>query len=139
MDIFQASWSALQAEAAAYPWGVQIWMRVMAVSFAIGIVFAPWKSGARWMVAALAVNIFGLIAVKAAFPELSRTEIGTVIHLIFWSFALLMIWKPEARIRLKAAPASGLNRIYLIWLVGASGVMAASLVLDAITAAKILF
>lgn len=111
----------------------------MAISFAIGVVFAPWKYGARWIVAALVVNIVGLIATKAAFPELSRTEIGTVIHLVFWSFALAMIWKRDGRIALKAQPASTFNRIYVIWLVWASTVMAVSLVLDTITAAKILF
>lgn len=139
MEIFQTSWNALQAEAANYPWSVQLWMRAMAVSFATGVVFAPWKYGARWIVAALAVNIIGLIVVKAAFPELSRTEIGTMIHLIFWSFALVMVWKRDAWNALKAQPVSTFNRIYVIWLVWASAVMAVSLVLDAITATRILF
>ena len=136
MEVFQTSWIALQAEAANYPWGVQLWMRVMAASFAIGIIFAPWKNGARWIVAALAINMIGLVVTKAIFPDLSRTTIGTTIHLVFWSFALFMIWQQDARDAFKAQPLSNFNRIYFVWLVWASVIMAASLFLDAIMPAR---
>jgi hypothetical protein len=139
MEIIQSSWNMLQAEAASYHWGVQIWMRVMATSFAIGLVFAPWRSGARWIVAALIVNLIGLISIKAAYPNFSRADIGTFIHLIFWSFAMRMVWKKDARDALKKLPTSAINRIYLIWLIWASAVMTVSLLIDSVVAVQMLF
>lgn len=139
MEIIQASWNMLQAEAASYHWGVQIWMRVMATSFAIGLVFAPWRSGARWIVAAMIVNLIGLISIKAAYPHFSRAEIGMFIHLVFWSFALRMVWRNDARDALKKLPTSVTNRIYLIWLAWASAVMTVSLLIDSAVAVKMLF
>ncbi len=139
MHIIQISWDALQAEAAQYPMGVQLWMRVMMISFVSGIIFAPWKNGARWIVAALIINILGLIIIKAIYPEFSRTEIGTVIHLIFWSFAIAMIWKKDVRDARKTEAATIFNRIYNIWLIWASLVMVLSLLFDTVTAVKFLF
>lgn len=139
MEIFHNSWNALQTEAALYPASVQLWMRIMALSFGAGIVFVPWKNGARWIVAALMVNMLGLIVVKAVFPELSRTIIGTIIHLVFWSFALWMVWNPSPRNIIKTEFASIFGRVYIAWLIWVSSIMAVSLVLDARTAIKIVF
>ena len=66
--------AANQAEAATYSQGVRIWMGIMSVAFLSSVIFAPWKAGARWILAATVVNILGLIFIKTWFPGLSRTE-----------------------------------------------------------------
>lgn len=126
--------SALQAEAAQYPEGVRIWMRALFLSLFASLIFAPRKSGARWILAAMLVNIIGLIAMKATFPDLSRTAIGTSIHLLFWPLALFMIWRPAARERRRVETQSAFGAAYLIWLLLVSAMMTASLALDARTA-----
>ncbi|MEZ5998217.1 MAG: hypothetical protein R3B98_05950 [Hyphomonas sp.] len=139
MDAIREAIAALQQETAAYPPGVHIWMNVMMVTFFSSIVFVTKKPGARWILAAVLVNIAGLILIKAAMPGLAREQIGTGIHLVFWTFALAMIWRPALRRRRRAEPATAYHRIYGAWLVVASLVMAASLALDARAALGWLF
>jgi hypothetical protein len=68
---------ALETETASYPHAVQIWMKVMGASFLASLVFVRSKTGARWIFAALVLNIMGLVIGKIAFPDASRTAIGT--------------------------------------------------------------
>lgn len=131
IDLIRETMTANQAEAAHYPQAVQIWMRVMAVAFLSSAVFAPWKQGARWILAGMVINIAGLIIVKMINPDLSRYVIGTTVHLIFWTLALYLVWRPQARARRQADFQGGFGRVYQVWLVAASVIMAASLVLDA--------
>ena len=85
LDLIREAMAANQADAATYSQGVRIWMAVMSIAFLSSVIFAPWKAGARWILAATLVNILGLILIKAFFPAFSRTMIGTSVHLIFWT------------------------------------------------------
>lgn len=122
--------SQLQNEASSYPPGVQIWMRIMAVSFLLSIVFVYAKVGARWILTAFVLNIIGLIAGKILLPEFSRSEIGTYVHLLFWPLMLWMIWKPSSRPSITLNAKSVFDSSYLIWLIWASVIMSISLLLD---------
>jgi len=131
IEMLREAIAANQAEAATYSNGVQVWMKIMALSFLSSVFFVVWKSGARWILAALIVNVTGLILIRALYPDLSRTAIGTGVHLIFWSLALLMIWRPGARSRREAEFSGATGRIYLVWLIVVSAIMSTSLILDA--------
>ena len=72
--------TALQAETTTYPQNVQIWMKLMAGSFLVSIIFVYSKTGARWILAAFVLNGLGLVIGKMLFPEVSRTLIGTSVH-----------------------------------------------------------
>lgn len=134
LDLIREAMAANQAEAATYSQGVRIWMAVMSIAFLSSVIFAPWKAGARWILAATLVNILGLILIKACFPAFSRTMIGTSVHLIFWTPVLWMIWKPSAATRRISDFEGHSGLIYRVWLLAASAIMATSLVLDARTA-----
>ena len=121
----------LQLEASSYPSGVQIWMKVMAVSFLGSLLFVYSKKGARWILAAFVINVVGLIVVKTIFNDLTRTEIGTYIHLIFWTPVLLLVWKSKSRPTLSKGTSSIANLSYLVWISWASLLMLISIVLDA--------
>ena len=84
LDLVTNAVAALQAETSSYPQAVQVWMKVMGVSFLASVVFIRSRAGARWIFAALALNIIGLVVGKMAFPDASRTVIGTYVHLLFW-------------------------------------------------------
>lgn len=131
LDAVREAIAANQLEAAGYPKGVQVWMMVMGIAFLSAIVFAPWKQGARWILFAAVINIAGLIFVKTAWPDLSRTEIGTGLHFIFWVPVLFMVWRPSARMIRNTGQADPINAVYKFWLAGVSAIMAFSLVLDA--------
>lgn len=125
--------AALQSEAAGYPDGVQIWMRVMALSFFCGIVFLPWKSEARWIVAVMALTAIGLVLAKILLPEVNRTAAGTVLHLALWPVALGAVWQKAARENRRRDAPSALQWIYSAWLIWVSVLIVISLVLDALT------
>jgi hypothetical protein len=131
IDLIQEAIAANQADAALYSRGVRIWMRIMAVTLFCSIVFVPWKFGARWILVAALLNVAALILVRAAFPELPRHAIGTAVHLLFWTGALGMIWRPQFRERREAEFAGALGSAYRVWLIAASLVMSVSLVFDA--------
>ena len=109
--------SQLQNEASTYPLGVQNWMKLMAISFLLSILFAYSKNGARWILGAFVINILGLIAGKMLFPELSRAEIGTVVHLLAWPIILCMIWRPSSRPKFVLRGAGLFSSGYLVWLI----------------------
>ena len=121
----------LQLEASSYPSGVQIWMKVMAVSFLGSLLFVYSKKGARWILAAFVINVVGLIVVKTIFNDLTRTEIGTYIHLIFWTPIFFLVWKSKSRPTLSKGTSSIANLSYLVWISWASLLMLISIVLDA--------
>lgn len=133
LDMIRETMSVLQLEAAGYSGPVQVWMQVMSIAFFSAVVFAPWKRGARWILAAIIINVAGLIILKTLYPELSRTAIGTSVHLAFWPVALWAIWRASARSARRDAPASLLNSVYTVWLIAVSAVMATSIILDART------
>ena len=134
MDTIREAVAALQQETATYSPGVRIWMNIMMGMFLSSLLFVPKKPGARWILAAALVNIAGLILIKAALPDLSRTTIGTGVHLVFWTFALAMIWRPSLRAARREAAPTAWHRTYRVWLVAASLILSVSLILDARTA-----
>jgi len=133
LDAIREAIAALQQETATYSDGVHTWMNIMMVMFLSSLAFLP-KKGARWILAAALVNGAGLILIKTLAPHLSRETIGTAVHLTFWTLALAMIWRPALRRARRAAPRTMYHRLYSVWLVAASLVMAVSLLLDARTA-----
>ena len=130
MDGLREAIEVLQAEASAYPDAVRIWMRVMAVSFFVGIVFTPWKRGARWVVSVMVVTAIGLIVGKALLPGLSREEIGAPLHLALWPILLFILWRPLARRDRRETVKKTFDWVYRGWLVWVSMLISASLVLD---------
>jgi hypothetical protein len=128
--IFEAV-TQLQIEASSYSSGIQIWMKVMAFSFLGSLIFVYSKKGARWILAAFLINVVGLIVVKIGFNDLTRTEIGTYIHLIFWTPILFLVWKSQSRPALSKGASSIANLSYLVWICWASLLMLISIVLDA--------
>lgn len=133
LDTIRETMAALRLEAGGYSEGVQIWMKVMSVAFLSAVIFAPWKAGARWILLAMVINIAGLIILKSIDPTLTRSAIGTSIHLAFWTIAIWAIWRPAARAVRRADQGSVFNRVYSIWLIVASAIMVASIILDART------
>ena len=139
LDLLREAVAANQAEAATYSPAVRIWMAAMALSFLSSLAFVIWKTGARWILAALVVNVMGLITLKAMFPGFSRAEIGTTVHLLFWTMALFMIWRPKGQERRQAEFAGTFGTVYRAWLIIVSLIMSVSLVLDARTALSWVF
>ena len=133
------AFNLLQLEAATYPQGVQVWMKLMAASLLAGLLFAYWRKGARWILAALLINIVGLIIIKMIMPDLTRSEIGTFIHLIFWPPILWQVWNPANRQTFRRPTSAIAGIAYFAWLGWASLVMMISLVLDFRNIITILF
>jgi len=127
---FWETFLALRAEATAYPDGVQIWMRVMSLSFASGLFFVLWNTRALWVVGVIVLTAIGLTTIKMINPDLPRAAIGAPLHLILWPFALLAIWFPGDR-RIRWQGVSTLGRTYAMWAVWVSLLMLLSLILDA--------
>jgi hypothetical protein len=121
---------ALQSEADTYPQGVQIWMKVMAASFFAGIFFAYSKVGARWIFAALLLNILGLVIGKIVFPEESRTAIGTYVHILFWPPTLWATWRAVKQLSFSPQFNNIFDWVYIVWLVWASVLIIVSLAFD---------
>lgn len=124
--------NALQAEAASYSHGVRIWMRIMAASYFAGIFFAPWRREALWVVL-MATFTFALLVVgKVLDPTLTRSVLGSVIHLILWPLTLFLLWSPEARNRRRTNYPHGLwYYTFRAWLIWVTSLIMISLVLDA--------
>jgi hypothetical protein len=122
--------TALQAETASYPDHVQVWMKIMGVSFLLSIMFLYSRAGARWIFAALVLNILGLILGKIAFPNESRTVIGTIVHLLFWPAILWAVWRSSKHLLFSREWTGLFNWIYIVWLVWATVLMSISLFFD---------
>ena len=130
LEIVTEAVTALQSETASYPKNVQIWMKLMGISFLVSIFFAYSKSGARWILLALVSNILGLIIGKVVFPDASRTVIGTCVHLLFWPPILWAVWR-SVRVLSPSRDIKGyLDWVYFIWLFWASLLMSISLFFD---------
>jgi hypothetical protein len=124
--------NALQAEAAAYSQGVQVWMRVMAASYFAGIVFVPWRREALWIVLMAAFTFVLLVMGKMLDPTLNRLFLGSVVHLVLWPLILLLLWSPAACIQRRAGASQGFWRyVFPVWLVWVTALIVISLVFDA--------
>ena len=130
LDLISESIIALQAETASYPQHVQIWMKLMGVSFLASIAFVYSRAGARWILAALLLNIIGLLVGKMAFPDESRTVLGTYVHILFWPPILWAVWRSVRGLSLSREANSPFDWIYVVWLAWASLLMSISLFFD---------
>jgi len=130
LDLIREAVTSLQNETLAYSQGVQLWMKVMGFSFLFSIVFIYKKVAARWIFAALILNILGLIVGKIVFPDESRTIIGTYVHLIFWPPILWAIWRTTMRQTIAKNFKSLFDGIHMVWLIWASALIVISLFFD---------
>ncbi|MEZ5571014.1 MAG: hypothetical protein R3E64_03235 [Halioglobus sp.] len=130
LDLVANAATALQAETASYPDAVQIWMKVMGVSFLFSIFFLFSRAGARWIFAGLVLNILGLLLGKMVFPDVSRTVIGTIVHLVFWPPVLWLVWRSTRQPSFVRHGNRYFNWIYIVWLAWASLLMSISLLFD---------
>lgn len=131
--------TALQAETASYPDAVQIWMKVMGASFLASLLFVRSKTGARWIFAALILNIMGLTIGKIIFPDASRTVIGTYVHLLFWPAILWAVWSSAKQLSFSRQQSRTFDWVYIAWLSWASLLISISLVLDVRTLVSMWF
>jgi len=139
LDLITNAVTALQAETTSYPHGVQIWMKVMGVSFLASVVFVRSRTGARWIFAALILNIMGLVLGKIAFPSESRTVIGTYVHILFWPPILWAVWGSTKQLLFSRKQNRTLDWIYIVWLGWASLLMSISLIFDVRTLGSMWF
>lgn len=130
LDLISESIIDLQAETASYPQHVQIWMKLMGVSFLASIAFVYSRAGARWILAALLLNIIGLLVGKMAFPDESRTVLGTYVHILFWPPILWAVWRSVRGLSLSREANGPFDWIYVVWLAWASLLMSISLFFD---------
>lgn len=119
--------STLMDEAATYPDEVRAWMRLIAFSLFISVIFVTAKSGARWVLAIAVMTAMGMIIGKMAFPDLARATIGTTLHLVLWPFVLVALWRPSER---RAVAVSKIDTAYRFWRYWVSALITVSLFLD---------
>tara|TARA_R110002072_G_scaffold101935_6_gene224466 strand:+ start:3047 stop:3511 length:465 start_codon:yes stop_codon:yes gene_type:complete len=132
MSVLLDAMNALQAEAATYSQGVQVWMRIMAASYFAGIVFVPWRREGLWIVLMAASTFVLLVMGKMLEPTLTRLFLGSVVHLVLWPLILLLLWSPAARIQRRADDSRGLWRyVFQAWLIWVTALIVISLVFDA--------
>ena len=130
LDLVREAVMALQEETTTYTQNVQLWMKLMGVSFLISIFFVRSKIAARWVLAAFLLNVLGLVIGKMTFPEESRTVIGTYVHILFWPAILWAIWLSSASLSFSRETNSHFDWIFIAWLAWASLLMSISLVFD---------
>jgi hypothetical protein len=130
LDLVTEAVTALQAETSSYPQNVQIWMKLMGVSFLASIVFVYSRVGARWILAALLLNLLGLVIGKILYPDVSRTVIGTYVHVMFWPAILWAVWRSVMRHSFPEDGKSYFDWAYIVWLGWACLLMSISLVFD---------
>ena len=130
LDLITEAVTALQAETSSYPENVQIWMKLMGLSFLASIVFVYSKTGARWILAALILNILGLVVGKIIFPEQSRTVIGTYVHILFWPALLWAAGRSIVPLILSQKVNVLFDWVYIAWLSWACLLLCISLAFD---------
>lgn len=130
LDLISDAVTALQAETITYPQNVQTWMKLMGGSFLASIIFVYSKPGARWILAALVLNILGLIVGKILFPDESRTVIGTCVHILFWPAILWGVWRSASNISFSRDVNGLFDWAYIVWLAWASLLISISLFFD---------
>jgi hypothetical protein len=121
----------LRAEAATYPDGVQIWMKVMSGSFFLGLPVALINRRALWIVAAAILTAAALIAVKTLYPSLPRSEIGALAHLTIWPVGLAGLWWGGVKATVTRTRPGMWRTVFALWAFWVSAIMVLSLVLDA--------
>ncbi len=131
MELIQEAVFSLQQESLSYSAGVQLWMKVMALSFVASVLFIYSRLGARWLLAGFLVNVVGLIVIRVVWPEISRSSAGTMIHLVFWPWVLFGVWSSAKADFPSDSQITVFGWIYYVWLGWASALMGISLVLDA--------
>ena len=112
--------AALRFEITTYPLAVQIWMRLMSISFLSGLAVAWWDRRALWIVAMAVVTALSIVALKITYPGLTRALIGAGVHVVVWPLAAYALWRGGA-----AGPA-----VFRYWRYWVSVLIAISLVLD---------
>jgi hypothetical protein len=130
LELFQEAVTALQNEPATYPQRVQVWMKLMGGSFLASIIFVYSKPTARWILAALILNILGLVIGKVTFTDTSRTVIGTYVHVLFWTPILWTVWRSAKNLSLSQKDNNLFDWIFIVWLAWASLLMLISLAFD---------
>jgi len=130
LDLFRETVTALQEETSTYPQGVHIWMKLMGGSFLASLVFVRSKVGSRWILAALLLNILGLVIGKMMFPNESRTVIGTYVHLLFWPALLWAVWRSTEHLSFSKKSNNIFDWVYIVWLAWACLLMSISLFFD---------
>ena len=127
-DFIKEALPALQTDTAEYSTGVQIWIRVMAASFFGGIIFVGVSRRSLWIVGMALVTLSSLIVGKLLLPAFSRGDIGTVVHLVVWPVAVLLLWWPRAKS--SAVHPSVMVRLFGYWKYWVTFLIAVSLMLD---------
>lgn len=130
LDLIKEAVTALQGETVTYPQNVQIWMKLMAGSFLASVIFVYSRVGARWILAALLLNVLGLVVGKMLFPDESRTVIGTYVHILFWPAILWAVWLTVKHLSFSRQANSFFDWAYIGWLAWASLLISISLVFD---------
>ena len=130
LDLITEAVTALQAETSSYSENVQLWMRLMGLSFLASILFVYSKTAARWILAALILNILGLVVGKILFPELSRTVIGTYVHILFWPALLWAAGRSIVPLILSQKVNALFDWAFIVWLSWACLLLSISLVFD---------
>ena len=133
LELITEALSSLQLESATYPSNVQIWMKLMAASFLASLFFVYKHKAARWILLVFIVNICGLIFGKIAFPEASRSELGTWVHLLFWPALLWAAWRAKRQQPPLYRPKGFFDWLYNGWFYWACLLILTSLLLDART------
>ena len=131
--------SSLQSETANYPQNIQLWMKLMGMSFLASVAFIYTKTGARLILLAFVLNILGLLVGKIVFPDASRTSIGTTVHILFWSPILWAVLRSFKQLSLSRAQNSLYDWTYIVWLAWVCLLMSTSLLLDVRTVLLTLF
>jgi len=123
--------NALQAEADSYSQGVRVWMRIMAASYFAGIFFVPWRREALWVVLMATFTFAFLVVGKVLDPTLTRSVLGSIIHLTLWPLTLILLWSHVARNRRRTNYPHGLwYYAFKAWLIWVTALILISLVLD---------
>lgn len=130
LDLIREAVTTLQEETATYPQNVQIWMKLIGASFLASLLFVHSRIGSRWILAALLLNIAGLIIGKVIFPDESRTVIGTYVHILFWPAILWAVWRSAEHLSFSRETNSLFDWVYIVWLAWASLLMSISLAFD---------
>ena len=119
-DMISDAIAALRLETSTYPALVLIWMKIMAGSFFSGLIIAFWDRRALWIAAMAASTAALLVLVKIAYPDVSRSTAGAIIHLGLWPLCALAVWRPMVAD----------HAVFILWRYWISVLVAVSLVLD---------
>ncbi|MEZ5945341.1 MAG: hypothetical protein R3C04_00560 [Hyphomonas sp.] len=112
------SWNA---DVAAQPQWVQIWLNVMVAVLALGgLVFSFMRVEARWVFAGF---VAGAVAMFALYSQMGYVRLLGLGHVIFWTPVLIYLFRRRSQWRVKETLSGK-------WIVLAAVVMTVSLVFD---------